>query len=90
MNIPIVSNFKAFSGTTEINDLPTSPSTIQYIGYKSIFVFILIIVAAAVYYYRDSIYTLYNSILAKLLLKLHINSLGQLVSTYIPTRGTPE
>ena len=97
----ILSNFKAFSKTTEIETprnsmfvgcggdyiLPTklflvvSPNNII----KSFIALILVIITGVTYYYKDTIIAVLNGIIGKLLLKMHVNSMGQLASSYVPT-----
>ena len=80
INMPIISNFKIFREMPEIN---TSHKPIRY----KIHIFFLIILISIIYYYRHFIYNTYNNILSHILLQMHINSMGQLKSIYIPEQG---
>jgi hypothetical protein len=79
-NLPILSNFRV----DNIIPPQVTTSPVRPFLYNTFAIILVLIIAGIIYYYQTRIHNAISNMLNKLLLRMHINSTGQFVTSYVP------
>ena len=81
--LQVLSNFRVFGGNAPPTEMVGGGNMPIFYNFAAIIA--LFVLASVIYYYQNRIHATISNALNKLLLHMHINSMGQFVSSYIPT-----